>query len=75
MDAPRDPNPSGDDPQHRMPRWVKAFVIAGVAVTLVVIAVLTLSGGGHGPGRHLPGGDDGAVETPDGHQPPPGMDH
>lgn len=59
-----------------MPRWVKVFVIAGVVVALVVTAVLTLSGGGHGPGRHVPGGDGGAVENPGGgHQPPPGMDH
>jgi hypothetical protein len=36
------------------PRWVKVFgIIALVAVVLVVIMLLT---GGHGPGRHTSGG-------------------
>ncbi len=34
---------------HRMPRWVKIFAVAGgVAVLLIVIMLLS----GHGPGRH-----------------------
>ena len=36
----------------RMPRWVKVFVIIGlVLVVLLVIGLLT---GAHGPGRHMP---------------------
>lgn len=37
----------------RMPRWVKAFgLILGVGL-LLVVAMMLLSGGQHGPGRHL----------------------
>jgi hypothetical protein len=39
-----------------MPRWVKAFVIAGVVVALVLVVLLVFGGEGHGPGRHLSGG-------------------
>lgn len=39
------------------PRWVKiAAIVAGVI--LVAIVVAALSGGEHGPGRHLPGDRD-----------------
>lgn len=41
----------GPPPYPGAPRWVKAFVAAGVVLgLLVVIALFT----GHGPGRHLP---------------------
>lgn len=33
-----------------MPRWVKAFLIAGVVI-VVLLMVMLLSG--HGPGRHM----------------------
>ena len=46
------------------PRWVKLLVIIA-AVVLVVFLVLLLTGSGHGPGRHLNGGDD----------PAPALDH
>ncbi len=36
-----------------VPRWVKALILVGVAL-LVLVAVMLLSGGGHGPGRHSP---------------------
>jgi hypothetical protein len=36
-----------------MPRWVKVFLIVGAALLLLMVAVLLLSGGEHGPGRHL----------------------
>lgn len=44
-----------------MPRWVRmSAIIAGALILLAVIAVI-ISGGRHGPGRHLPSGgaDDG----------------
>jgi hypothetical protein len=48
------------------PRWVKVFgIIALVAVLLVVIMLLT---GGHGPGRHTSGGLGG-------HTPPSSVTH
>jgi hypothetical protein len=38
------------------PRWVKlSGIIGGVLVLLVVIMILV--GGDHGPWRHMPGGD------------------
>jgi hypothetical protein len=41
-----DPHPYPDTP-----RWVKAFMVAGIVLGLLaVVALLT----GHGPGRHLP---------------------
>jgi hypothetical protein len=54
------------------PRWVKVFGIIALAVlVLLVILLVTGRGGGHGPGRHLPGGDGS-----DGHTgPPPGVTH
>lgn len=34
------------------PRWVKAFGAAAL-IPIVLIVVLVVSGGGHGPGRHM----------------------
>jgi hypothetical protein len=39
------------------PRWVKiSALVAGIAVLLIAVVLLTGIGGPHGPGRHLPGG-------------------
>jgi hypothetical protein len=48
-------------PYPGMPRWVKAFAIAGIALVLLVV-VLAIVGGDHGPGRHFrsDGGADAA---------------
>lgn len=40
------------EPAPRMPRWVKVFAAIAVVV-VVLLAVMLLSGGNHGPGRHL----------------------
>jgi hypothetical protein len=54
------------------PRWVKVFgIIAVVVVVLVVVLLVTGRGGSHGPGRHLPGGDNSPAHT----GPPPGVTH
>jgi hypothetical protein len=37
----------------RTPRWVKLFGI--VALLMVVLLVILLATGGHGPGRHMLG--------------------
>ena len=54
--------PSDAKPPPR-PRWVTVSAIIA-AVVLVVVVILALKDG-HGPGRHLPGG-----ENPAGHTPP-----
>jgi hypothetical protein len=57
------------------PRWVKVFgIIGGILVLLVVIMMLI--GGEHGPGRHTPSGDAPASSATEdasgGHAPPEG---
>jgi hypothetical protein len=46
------------------PRWVKVLVIVAVLVVGLVIVIAIASGGEHGPGRHLPGGDGSGDHTP-----------
>lgn len=36
-----------------VPRWVKLFGLAAVVLLALAIVVMLLSGGQHGPGRHL----------------------
>src|SRR4029453_10274825 len=36
-----------------VPRWVKVFVITALGLALLMVVVMLLSGGQHGPGRHL----------------------
>lgn len=40
-------------PTYSTPRWVKAFGIIALAL-VVLVGVMLLSGGEHGPGRHMP---------------------
>lgn len=47
-ERPDDVTGPGED--HRMPGWVRGFLLAAIVVA-VLVAVLLLSGG-HGPGRH-----------------------
>ena len=50
-----EPGRSEADPEGRyepMPRWVKFLLAVAVLLAVLVLAVL-VSGGGHGPGRHL----------------------
>jgi hypothetical protein len=45
-------NPTiGDEPSGR-PRWVKVSLIIAAIIALVLVILLLLSGG-HGPGRHM----------------------
>ncbi|WP_433786842.1 hypothetical protein ACQPX6_08430 [Actinomycetospora sp. CA-101289] len=57
-EAPRD-RLEPADPQEiessGLPRWVKISLVIAVALVLVAIAVMALSGSEHGPGRHLGG--------------------
>jgi hypothetical protein len=36
-----------------VPRWVKVFVITALGLVLLMVVAMLLSGGRHGPGRHL----------------------
>lgn len=49
MDRSEVPEGAGRSP--RAPRWVKVFVI--VSVALLVVLVILLLAGGHGPGQHV----------------------
>lgn len=59
-DTPADVMGSGPKPgstKPGMPRWVKAFVIIGVVLAVLVVLMLTgVLGKGHGPRRHFGGG-------------------
>jgi hypothetical protein len=46
------------------PRWVKVFGIIVIVLAVLVIAVMLISGGEHGPGRHTQSGDAGDRVTP-----------
>jgi hypothetical protein len=54
-----DPGGAGSDRGSTagMPRWVKAFLIIALVI-VVLLVVLLLTGGEHGPGRHMSGGSD-----------------
>ena len=76
----RHAEPAGDavvgrdgGPNPGMPRWVRVFLIVGLAVVLLlVVASLTGVGGEHGPGRHGSGGEtpSSAVHEGGSHNPP-----
>lgn len=52
----------GDGRYEPMPRWVKALLVVGGLVAVAVLVML-LSGGGHGPARHMgmPAGSAGSL--------------
>ncbi len=41
------------------PRWVKVFGIIVIVLVLLVVAIMFISGGRHGPSRHTQSGDAG----------------
>jgi hypothetical protein len=58
------------------PRWVKVFGIIVIVAVLLVVAMMFIGGGEHGPGRHTPSGDAGGQVPPssvmEDHAPPEG---
>ena len=50
-----DPPGYPDSKPPATPRWVKLFGI--IALVVVLLFVLLLAGGHHGPGRHMHGSD------------------
>jgi hypothetical protein len=51
----------GSGSSYRTPLWVKAFGIVAF-ILVVMVGIMLLSGGQHGPGMHMPSGASG--ETP-----------
>jgi hypothetical protein len=45
------------------PRWVKVFGIIIVVLVLLFVGLQFLSGGRHGPGRHLPASTTPPIEN------------
>lgn len=46
-------NPTESGPGAALPRWVKAFLIAVIAIVLLMAVAMVVTGGQHGPSRHL----------------------
>ena len=62
VDPPQNPAASSRPPT---PRWVKALALAGVGAVLLVVIVMLVAGGQHGPRRHGAATDgDQAVARP-----------
>jgi hypothetical protein len=60
MADPTPPISSGTPP--KMPRWVKVSGIVLIVLALL-IGIMLISGGEHGPGRHIPSGEH-SIEHP-----------
>lgn len=59
VDPPREPSADGGTESEAppgVPRWLKVSALIAGVVLLAVIAVMLISGGDHGPGRHVPEG-------------------
>jgi hypothetical protein len=56
-DTPEDPSggdvETGPGRAPGMPRWVKLFAVTVAVVLAVMIVIVWLGGGQHGPGRHV----------------------
>lgn len=46
------------------PRWVKVFVLVATALVLLLVILMLISPGNHGPRRHIPTGDVGVYTLP-----------
>jgi len=44
---------AGSEEDRGVPRWVKMFGLAVAGLLISAVVVMLLSGGQHGPGRHL----------------------
>lgn len=46
-----------------IPRWIKVSGLVVVALIVLLIAVMLLAGGDHGPGRHMSTGPNGELSA------------
>jgi hypothetical protein len=51
--APREPQGGSSHYLADIPRWVKVFVVVAATVLLLMVLAMLITGGQHGPGRHL----------------------
>ena len=58
--GPKAGGPRDGDSRSGPPRWVKVFGIVLAGLVLLAVLVVLLSGGRHGPGRHVGFGDVGS---------------
>lgn len=56
-DSVRDAQRANGGEERHTPRWVKVTAVVAAAIAVVFVGAMLL-GGGHGPGRHVPSGDD-----------------
>ena len=47
------PPPRSQGEYPGMPTWVKWFLLVALVAAVLVVAVLLITGGDHGPGRHM----------------------
>lgn len=58
-----------------MPRWVKvSLLVVGLLIAIFIVLQLAGVGGDHGPGRHMPGGQEPSSSETE-HRPPAGVDY
>ena len=51
--APQEPQGGSTRGLAGIPRWVKVFIVVAAAVPLLMVVAMLITGGEHGPGRHL----------------------
>lgn len=77
VDPPRYPDSNSDIGDYPgTPQWAKVLGITAIIVVLLVVAMMFIAGGEHGPGRHILSGDAGSQTPPsrviEDHTPPEG---
>ena len=51
--APQEPQGGSSRYLADIPRWIKVFVVVAATVLLLMVVAMLITGGQHGPGRHL----------------------
>jgi hypothetical protein len=51
--APQEPQGGTARGLAGIPRWVKVFIVVAATVLLLMVVAMLITGGQHGPGRHL----------------------